>query len=93
MLPKVSFTDNDKKENGSKMLSRFGVMTRFSYPLLHGRDPVEQHNTFNRNRAKNDPTRIDPEKIKREEEHLNNILRDNSIRSNVDIDGYVRRMH
>lgn len=46
MLPKVSFTDDDKDENGSKMLSRFGKMTRFNYPVLYGNDPVALHASY-----------------------------------------------
>ena len=44
MLPKVSFTDDEKAENGSKMLSRFGKMTTSNYPIMKAIDPVLQHN-------------------------------------------------
>ena len=40
MLPKVSFTDTEKDENGSKMLSRMGKMTRYSYPVFYAADPI-----------------------------------------------------
>ena len=40
MLPKVSFTDDEKAENGSKMLSRFGKQTHYSYPIFRGIDPI-----------------------------------------------------
>ena len=93
MLPKVSFTDDVKDENGSKMLSRFGKMTRFNYPLLYGTDPISQHNKFMSNRAKKDPSNIDHEKIAKEEEFLNNKMRDNSMRSKTDLDGFLRRMN
>ena len=42
-LPKVSFTDDKKEENGSKMLSRFGKQTNYNYPIFRALDPVEQH--------------------------------------------------
>ena len=68
MLPKVSFTDDAREENGSKMLSRFGKMTRFSYPMMYGVDPIVQHNDFVKNIAKKDPNNIDHAAIAKEEE-------------------------
>ena len=55
MLPKVSFTDNQKEENGSKMLSRFGKMTTFNYPIFRGNDPITQHTEFLANIEKKNP--------------------------------------
>ena len=46
MLPKVSFTDDEKDENGSKMLSRMGKMTRYNYPVFYGIDPISLHEKF-----------------------------------------------
>ena len=46
MLPKVSFTDDEKDENGSKMLSRMGKMTRYNYPVFYGIDPIGLHEKF-----------------------------------------------
>ena len=46
MLPKVSFTDDQKDENGSKMLSRMGKMTRYNYPVFYGADPITLHQRY-----------------------------------------------
>ena len=46
MLPKVSFTDEEKDENGSKMLSRMGKMTRYNYPVFYGVDPISVHQKY-----------------------------------------------
>ena len=53
MLPKVSFTDDAKEENGSKMLSRFGKMTRYNSPMFYGADPITQHVQFLKTREQN----------------------------------------
>ena len=52
MLPKVSFTDDNKDENGSKMLSRMGKMTRYNYPVFYGADPVALHQRYLSNIAR-----------------------------------------
>lgn len=52
MLPKVSFTDDRKEENGSKMLSRFGKMTTYNYPIFRGPDPVTTHSRFVENKQR-----------------------------------------
>ena len=93
MLPKVSFTDDVKEENGSKMLSRFGKMTRFNYPVFYGVDPVSQHVQFLKNREKGDPNNIDHEAIAKEEEAMNIKMQDNSMQSKTDLDGFIRRMN
>ena len=93
MLPKVSFTDDAKEENGSKMLSRFGKMTRFNYPVFYGVDPVSQHAQFLKNIDKKDPNNIDHETIAKEEEMRNIKARDNSMESKTDLDGFIRRMN
>ena len=68
MLPKVSFTDNQKEENGSKMLSRFGKQTTFLYTIFKSSDPIVQHHKFLANIEKKNPLNIDSEKIALEEQ-------------------------
>ena len=93
MLPKVSFTDEDKEENGSKMLSRFGKMTRFNYPVLYGNDPVALHAHYLQCQELNDSGNIDHEKIAREEEMKSIQLRNNSMKSKTDLDDFIKRMN
>ena len=92
-LPKFSFTDDEKTENGGKMLSRFGKMTKYNYPILKGADPIEQHTRFLTNMAKNDPSNIDHEKEALEEERRQNKLKDNSMQTKTDLDGFLKRMN
>ena len=93
MLPKVSFTDNQKEENGSKMLSRFGKQTTFLYTIFKSSDPIVQHHKFLANIEKKNPLNIDSEKIALEEQKHEQMMRDNSVRSKTDLSGFIKRMN
>lgn len=93
MLPKVSFTDNKKEENGSKMLSRFGKMTTFNYPIFRGVDPIEQHSKFLTNIDRKNPLNIDAEKEAILDEKRQIMQRDNSVKSKTDLQGFIKRMN
>ena len=68
-----------------KMLSRFGKMTTYNYPILQAEDPVITHKRFLAAVARNDPMKIDFEKHAQEEERRENMLRDSSMKSKTDL--------
>ena len=94
MLPKVSFTDDKKAENGSKMLSKSGKTTTFMYPLFRGADPIASHNSFLAGIERANPNNIDFEKIALEEQQLANMKRIKaSSKSKTDLGSFVRQIN
>ena len=86
--------EGGKGSNDSvKMLSRFGKMTNYNYPILQAEDPVVTHKRFLAAIAKNDPMKIDFEKQAQEEERREHMQRDNSMKSKTDLQGFIRRMN